>query len=199
MTLRKKIVGCCAGMICLYCTGVWAGPFGLDMGQDVSQLDGVVQEDLALHMYMTRRPPKPHSAFEAYVLKAPPSTGLCRISAVGKNVSTSVYGYELKSSFENVRDQINKVYGNSKIADFLRHDSIWDEPNDWLTGLRKKERVLQASWNRSSGARLKDGISEILLSAIAKKNDTGYFVLQYRFENYDACKNALAEEESDAF
>lgn len=183
----------------LFSNTALSGPFGLEMGQSLDGLDVSQQDELPSGLYMAHALPKSHSAFQVYFLKTSPETGLCQIQAVSKDINASAYGIELKRKFEEIRDQISKVYGNADTSDFLRYGSIWNEPREWMTAVRKKQRVLQASWDQESGADLKDGITLILLTTSVKSSDTGNLYLQYEFSNTPACEAALAKEESDAF
>jgi len=67
---------------------------------------------------------------------------LVKLAAIGKNVSTSVYGSELKDAFNEMEKSIIAGYGDSKRYDFLRSGSIWDEPKDFMMGLLKKKELL---------------------------------------------------------
>lgn len=185
-------------LITVLSTQAEAGPFGLEMGQSMDGLD-VTPLDSSPHNFVAYKVPKPHSAFVAYGLLAPPSTGLCRIIAVGKDIETSSFGLELQARFDKIASQIDRVYGPHEKKDFLFSGSVWDDRDDWMMALKRKERVLQASWDEESGAKLKDGIVEILLTAVADRMDTGSLRLQYRFTNTEACETWLDEESSDAF
>ena len=78
-----------------------AGPFGLDKGASRS----------ALADY------GPEPASEVRLLRTPchPEDGLCKIVAMSPPISTSVYGSELKSEFESIRDALTAKYGTGEI------------------------------------------------------------------------------------
>ena len=63
--------------------GLHAGPFGLEMGMTIDEIDADATE-LSPGLYQLPKVPKPHSAFEAYIVKIGPKSGLCWIKAIGK-------------------------------------------------------------------------------------------------------------------
>ena len=134
-------------------SSAFAGPFGLDMGMSKSQLgDSWRALESSPGYYVSKTPPKPHSAFDNYIVKLSATHGLCWIKAVGKDVSTNGYGTSLKSAFGDLRERLSAAYGNAKIDDFLVSGSIWDDPDDWMMGLARKDRYYMAQWNEESGA-----------------------------------------------
>jgi hypothetical protein len=173
-----------------------AGPFGIEQGMKKEQLKDLKETK---PFQFSISPPKPHPRFELYNVKIHPKTGVCFLLAAGVTISTSVYGTELKGEFEEIRGQLSKIYGNSDTYDQLSYGSIWNEPKDWMMALRKKERGLQASWNNKSNAKMKDGITEILLSTIAPRTDKGYLVLQYEFSNTEKCRELIKKEAAKTF
>jgi len=177
----------------------FAGPFGLEMGMKKGQLSSLELTDTGDYMYTTKQLPKNHSAFLLYGLVIHPETGLCMIKAIGKSIDTSSYGEGLRGKFDQITEQLGKAYGEAEVRDFLRYDSIWDEPKDFMTGLRKGERVLQAIWGDVNGPEIKDGVFEILLTADATSSDEGQLSLQYRFANHERCQDLIESEEADAF
>jgi hypothetical protein len=139
-----------------------ATPFGLKQGMTRAQLGPKLEKLDAPGMYKLVTVPRPHPDFESYILQIGPTTGLCFVKGVGTDVATSVYGSELKSRFQKVRDQLVAVYGKLQETDMLLQGSIWDEPRDWMAGLLKKERLLFGKWHRDVGSSLKVGLREIL-------------------------------------
>lgn len=173
------------------------GPFGLWMGMGLSDICGDVEE-LAPFKYRIYVVPKPHSAFDFYVLKVTPDHGLSWIKAVGKNVKTSCYGIELKSAFESMLARLSKVYGEADVSDFLMYESIWSEPRDWMQALEKGERVLLAKWGDDQSVVLKDHIKFVWLTASAVNDELGYISVEYEFNNGAAADSEIFDMEDDA-
>ena len=171
-----------------------AGPLGLSKGMTL--------EEIKRHGNFTLTPEKTsvyssptltngHPDFERYTVILTPQHGLCKIMAIGKDVSTSVYGSELRSSFEGLSNALSTKYGKSNSAfNFLQAGSIWNEPNEWMMGLFKKERTLSSYWYDSK-KKLPDSIHTISLSANALATSKGWITLNYEFDNVDDCIDLL--------
>lgn len=137
---------------------IGSGPFGLPMGATLTQLkvvDKLVPVPNVPGSYLVRAVPKPHGAFESYVLAISETSGLCKIAAIGKDIESSSFGTEIQSAFAALDQALQEKYGNRKNFDFLRAGSIWDEPKDWMMGLLKKERVLSSYWDKEEGSVLR--------------------------------------------
>lgn len=173
-----------------------AGPFGLSMGMTIDQIDPNAVE-IGPGKYKIISVPKPHSAFEFYVVQVGPTMGLSWIKAVGKDISTSAYGIELRSAFTDMEAKLTKVYGTGNRTDYLLPDSIWDEPNDWMMSLIQKERYLMTLWDADSGATLKNDLAMVGVLASPNSTTEGYISVEYYFTNNDASE-AEAEELEDA-
>ena len=182
----------------LFCSFLFAGPFGLDMGMSIKQIDPNAEE-IAPYTYKIKSVPKPHSAFESYVVKVSPKCGLCWIKAIGKDISTSTYGIELKSSFYDLKERLEKVYGESETTDMLFYGSIWNEPNDWMMGLIKNERILCSFWEKEKGLDLKENIKVVALAAMPINQNKGYLTIEYSFINKDTCDKEISDLEDNAF
>ncbi|CRI63934.1 conserved exported hypothetical protein [Thiocapsa sp. KS1] len=180
----------------LFLGNAFAGPFGLDMGMSLKGLDE--PEKLGHGKYKIANPPKPHSAFEAYIVQVAPESGLCWIKAIGKNIRTSSYGFELQSAFNEMKGRLSGVYGEHETTDLLFPGSIWDEPDDWMMGLVKKERMLGAAWGAAKGSKLPPDIESVFLAAMPASGDAGYIIVEYSFANEPSCEAELAAQEDDA-
>ena len=173
---------------------VTSGPFGLYMGMSLNQLDAQPLENV-LGKYILASVPKPHSAFDSYVVQVGNSSGLSWIKAIGNDIATSVYGIELKTAFDEMKVKLDRAYGEGELTDMLLHDSIWNEPKDWMQSLINRERILMSVWDSSKGARLKNNLTSIALGANASDTDNGFIFVEYQFANSDACDEELAAEE----
>lgn len=173
------------------------GPFGLWMGMSTNDF-ALPPEALAQCKFKTSVVPKPHSAFETYVLQIAPTSGLSWVKAVGKNVTTSSYGVELKATFEAMEQKLVSAYGRQKRYDFLMHESIWNEPRDWMQSFLSKERVLMSEWSRETGANLTDSLSSIALVLAVMDTSSGYIAIEYTFENSAIADKEVAALEDDA-
>jgi hypothetical protein len=173
------------------------GPFGLGMGIAVSDIDSEVEE-VAPGKYRVVAVPKPHSAFAYYILQITPTHGLSWIRAIGHTIQTSVYGIELKSSFDAMKAKLAGAYGKHNASDFLMRDSIWNEPREWMQALIIKERFLMADWEAKYGSSLRDSLTSVVLVAQALTTDSGYLAVEYSFSNTALAEAELAAAEDDA-
>ncbi len=175
-----------------------SGPFGLERGMTLSQV-GPGAKKLPQGKYWLSSVPKPHSAFERYVVQIAPQSGLCWIKAIGKNVSASAYGYELESTFAELKQKLAAIYGKpTSEHDRLYPGSIWDEPRHWMMSLKQKERVLSAFWDRKLGADVPTDMKGIYISASALSDEIGYVSVEYSFTNEDACEAEIAKSEDSS-
>ena len=140
----------------------------------------------------------PHSAFEGYILQIAPRAGLSWIKATSKKVETGSYGQQLKSAFDTMEQKLAATYGRQKKHDFLMHESIWSEPRDWMQSLLSKERVLLAEWSKETGASLTDSLSSVALVIDAYDTSSGFFAIEYYFENSVLADAEIAALEDDA-
>ena len=173
------------------------GPFGLERGMMKNDFTCNLEE-VAPHMYILSAVPKPHSAFEVYAAMITPNHGLSWIKAIGSDINTNPFGVEVRSNFDNMKSKLAGIYQNYEDMDFLMHDSIWNEPRDWMQALENKERVLMSVWEAKHGSKMKDSLVSVALVATAKDTNTGYIVVEYEFNNHAAAKNELSAIEDEA-
>ncbi|WP_208947926.1 hypothetical protein [Paracidovorax avenae] len=186
--------------------GPWDGPFGLKMGLTDDQLKAAVPDihAAAANIFSTSSPPKPHDSFETYMLITSASTGLCKITAVGKTIQTSQFGDELRNAHKSLKAALTEKYGQPiSDHDFLKHGSMWNESKYWMMGLLKKDRIVATFWERKTdknpkGADLPNDIDSIIVESSAEGTDAGHITLRYAFTNEDACVDAIKKEKNKA-
>jgi hypothetical protein len=175
-----------------------AGPFGFECGMTKEQVVKLVGQGAVKHinwelaqesgisnqndMLMLSTAPKPHKDFGEYLLLFAPKLGLVKLVAIGKPVPTSRYGDDLKNFFLETRDAIADNYGTPETFDSLRFGSIWNEPQDWMTGLLKGERTLMSGWELKTTR--PNHITGIMLKATASSTEEGHLELIYEFEGF---------------
>jgi hypothetical protein len=174
-----------------------AGPFGLSMGMHKSDIKEIEKTGNPL-TYRTDNVPNPSSKFETYVLQIGESCGLCAIKAVSDIIDTNRYGTKLKRKFDTLHELLSDKYGNNKKQDFLMPGSIWDEPEDFMSGLTKNERYLRAFWDEEENSNLPDNIKSIILSAEGLSREKGAIIIQYRFINSSQCQKELDRMDEEA-
>jgi hypothetical protein len=162
--------------------------FGIQQGVTVSELD--VVEELGDGDYVVNVP-QSHSEFEAYVVKASDTAGVCLVRGIGKDHDNDRYGRSVRAAFEKLEDALEDRYGAFKRADFLNGGALWDGANEWVMAIRQNERAHQAIWTADYGSELPSSINEIILTVDALDSSSAYNVLQYRLANYDDCQREL--------
>ena len=173
-----------------------SGPFGLFMGMSLDQITNDY-ELISNGIYSIKTVPKPHSEFDYYIVRISPTYGLYWIKAIGKDIYTSSYGYELKGKFETITEKLKTAYGNTKIHDFLYHGSIWNQPNDYMTALCKKEQSLHAMWEKAD-LNDKNNLTSVFIGAIGTDSNSGYIFIEYSFSNLALAELELSALEDDA-
>ena len=142
--------------------------------------------------------PKPHSSFESYVIEASEKHGICWVKGVGKDISDNGYGTNTQTEHEKLVTLLSKPYGAaSEKTDFILPSALWDDPNEWLMSIAKKERYVISTWKDLKLAS-KPALDKIYLGVGATSGKTGYITVEYHAKNYSDCVQANAESESDA-
>jgi hypothetical protein len=167
------------------------------MGMSLGELSTPLEE-IAPAKYVTASVPKPHSAFETYILEIPEKTGLAWVKAVGKALDTNSFGTQIISAFDAMEAKLANTYGRYERHDFLLPGSIWDEAQDWTNSLLRKERILISEWAPQHGSQLVDQLSSVALIASAEDASSGYIAIEYTFENHAAAEAEIAAMEDDA-
>ena len=192
--LKAVVIFC---LLTISITAANAGPFGLYMGMKISEFKGTLKE-IKPHIYRTSDVPKKHSAFEYYILRFGPESGLYYIKAIGSDISTNSYGKEVLDEFNSMEVKLEQIYAEHKRLDFVVHESIWKEERDWMPGLVRNERVLSALWTNEDGSKLKDEINTVCLTARGANRSTGFLVVEYLFTNQQKCEAEIEAAEDDA-
>lgn len=170
------------------------GPLGFAAGLSKDEIEAMAGAQLTLidekqSLYGIEKSPKSNSSFVQFALVVSTTAGLCQIRAISKDIHTSRFGYELKSSFDEMKGALTEVYGKPVLMDTLIAGSIWREPKEWMMSLRQKERYLSVAWTATSASPLKYNLSEIEMDARATSSDEGYYMLQYTFNNWNVCQS----------
>ena len=167
--------------------------FGLSMGMKETELD--IEEVMEGGFCVLNSVPKPHSKFQNYYAIVSESYGLTKIIAANHEVITNVFGHEIQTEFESLRERLANKYGEGEVFDFLMEDSIWDEPKDWMSALEKKERILRNIWERNELYDIDSNLESVILSATASEEDPGVASLSL---NYEFTTYSLHLEEQEA-
>jgi hypothetical protein len=198
---RHPIVLCAVLTLCLLGCGTGytqqaGGPFGLHRGitpdaviNSIGHSEGKSTKADALGgaVMTVTTVPRPYPEFEEYLLIFSRKDGLLKVVAVGKDISTSAEGTELRDRFSQLRGVLTEHYSSPENIDFVKgdSDSAIAEPSNFMLSLLEKERDLSSIWPPENGAKLGDGISGIVLEALPESLDTGFLRLSYEFDGWD--------------
>lgn len=172
-----------------------AGPFGINMGDQPEQF-GCKQSTENKLIYTCDEVPTKHPEMDMYVVRSTPKSGICWIKGVTKDIDTNSFGFSLQTAADKLSSQIAKKYDTPEKSDFLQYGSIWKDSNDWMMGLLKKERIYSYTWENPKSD---NNVRTIYLSAQALDQSTGYIGVEFRMNNYSACKEAEENAGAGAF
>ena len=172
-----------------------AAGFGIEFGADPEQLGCVPVA--ANGAYRCDKVPKPHSAFELYLARASEEHGICWVKGVGKDIADNRYGTSTKHKVEDLKASLERNYGPpSEARDFVMANALWDDSDEWLMAIAKKERIFMYHWDDVSFKNPKLG--EMYLAAGATGSSEGYVMLEYYSTDHEACELANSQAEDDA-
>jgi len=172
-------------------------PFGIRFGMNLEELKTVatVIKELGKGNYAVL-PDKKTSYFEKYQVILSHSYGVIFIGASGETIESDEYGSTIKSKAESVVKLLREVYGEPDIAkDILKEGSIWNTPRDWLTSVRKKERIYNFIW----GNGLPNNIEAIALEIGFINSFSNQCFLQFRCYSKDWFKGYEEIKEDNPF
>lgn len=164
--------------------------FGLSIGLTLDEIDARAQQ-IDHGVYATPKVPKTDKSFKRYSLVIGPTTGLCKITAVGKTIPTKPSGKKLIKEFEKMRRKLEKKCGVGETQDFVEPGSTYDSPEQFMMSLREKDRKLETRWYDQDGSKFKADVEVIVLKASATRTNKGFLTLEYVFTNYDECMVAI--------
>jgi hypothetical protein len=111
-------------------------------------------------------------------------------------IQVNSFGDQLKEEFKTIASQLEERYGPSETADFVKEGSVWRDPDDWMMGLRQKERVLQKFWKAPAKA---PSLSAIQLSAEAQGGSQGYLTVTFESPLFSTCLAEMKKAQGSAF
>ena len=175
-------------------------PFGFDINKDPNNYKFCKKSERRPHWWICKSAPRPHSAFETYLLQYVGEIGVCTIKGLGKIIRNDAYGTRTISAIDKLHDQLAKKYGEGKKRDLLRHGSIWNEPRDWIMGIRKRERIYAYTWfTKTDGFQPVGNVKQLTVVAKADRSGGGYAVVEFNLTTTNKCDKKIEEDESKSF
>lgn len=180
------------GLFFAFSLSAAAGPFGIEMGQPLSELD--VREEGPKPFLNSV--PNPHPDFELYAVWASEETGVCSIVAISKEYTNDKYGDDIRDAITRFTKAFDKKYGPHKTVDLLRSGALWDGPDEWVMSIRQSERFFGAYWEKPQNA---PDLSHIEIQVIALNSDDSVIKLFYQSDKFSQCEAAIAAEANSSF
>lgn len=176
-----------------------AGPFGLEMGMSKAEIEKkCVLVLISTDYYEAKKVPLPHSDFETYKLVIDEKFGLCHIIAISGLIETNRYGDKIKEKFDLIEKNLISKYGPNLKYDFVKAGSYWDEPQYWMMGLSKNERVYSAFWSAEDGSTPPEGVRGISLEAMAVSSEDGGIAISYESKNFKSWRAKMQKTEQES-
>jgi len=171
------------------------GPFGLKMGQSMTELD-LVEESTPepAGVRLLQSVPRPMAELETYAVIAYPKIGICEIRTVSRTFDSDSYGNNVKSAIDGLVDILDAKYG--------KHNKV-DECSDYSCqffqqNLKSGSQSYSYSWSRSAGSKMPEDIARIEITAMPGEYNDTYFRLDYTSAQEEPCKAAKRKAKSAA-
>ena len=181
----------------------WDGPFGVQMGLTEEQLRTKIPDLTRVtdFSFVFRAAPKQYPGANYYVAQISTKSGLCSISAHSL-VKSSAFGDAVRNKFESIYNHLAGKYGPpTSTFDFIPSESLWTNPEHWMMGLSRGDRILASFWSKpeSSGAetKLPVTLNAISVEATSERVDAADVAISYEFANFDACVEDVEKLRAD--
>lgn len=171
------------------------GPFGFDIGMTYNEVKeacgGAEPEHIADERYWVK-PKKSHPLFEKYIVWISDAVGLYYVKGVSKEISTSEYGNEVKSEFDNLVNTLEKKYGKFTKTNTIKPDYYWKDERYWTQSIRDGARTYTAKWTANNNTyKDYDGLFGIIVDIKSFSPQTALIYIEYMFINANAAQEAL--------
>lgn len=181
---RLMAIGVC---MIMYLALLHAGPFGMEMGESLEQL-----EKKGLHLtplddspgFFFAIPSQPFPEFDTIVIGLDPEEGLYWIKAFSKSIADSGDGIQTKKKFGEFQQSLSLAYGAGTFTDYPIEGTMWDKPENWMFSIALHERYYLVLWESTQGKPLRNNLGSLALIAQGSLDNTGYLVLEYTSLQY---------------
>ena len=174
-------------------------PFGFELNKHPKEYSYCKQMKENHTFYDCSSAPLPHRAFAYYLVQYVDGVGVCVIKGSGNVINNDAYGLRIRSAADGLYHQVAKKYGPTKKTNLIYPDSIWNEPQYWTMGLRKKDRLYSYIWASEEGFALVGHVSEIGIISVGLSSDSGYVLLEYVLTTSPTCETKIEQAESGVF
>jgi len=161
------------------------GPFGITMGEPLSQLGKV--DPVGGGGYMVLKPPIPNGDLEGVAVTSFPDLGVCRITAVSPRFEDDSSGRRVKQAADDLAEKLVPKYGPYTKKIVKCNDSGGCD-DGWLSYVQSNQAEYVYAWNLEDKKR-PDGVAIILVLAKAVDATTSQVHLTYYGFQEQACAN----------
>jgi hypothetical protein len=166
--------------------GSYDGPFGLKMGEPVSELHFADGEDDLSQARLLDSVPRPMAELEKYAVLAYPDVGVCEIRSVSKTFDSDAYGNNIRPAMDELANLLDSKYGaHRKMAACSGYSCQFFQMN-----LKDGSQVYAYEWSKATGAHLPPDISDVSLGAMAGDFNNTFYRLDYTSSKKDECNRA---------
>lgn len=168
------------------------GPFGIEMGAPISQLD--IKEESSRFVYKLNSAPNPYPEVNDYRVKIHPDYGVCQVFAATVPIDTDRNGAQIKNKYRIIMRHMMSVYGKPKDdLDLKKPNSTWISSGNWMMAVKNNDAYLGAFWYPQNSNKNIDGI---MIKVVSAGDDIGAIFMQFDFKNTDKCLEAIAKIEA---
>ena len=184
-------------VLCIPSETFGEGIFGLKKGmtlEEIKKLDFgyIKQMEDDPTIFEIKRAKKPQGTDYVYLIVSP-EKGLLKIRFFW-TIEANPYGDELKMKFDDLKSILSEKYGEYgevEKFDYLKFDSVWNAPKDYMRSLKDNERVL--AWYCSfsdpnkwelAGISIKTGAEENPMLFLTRGLFEGFVMLTYEFQGW---------------
>lgn len=179
----------------------WAqkdGPFGVLIGSDPALLKDCSPLREPGHFHCSKLP-RTHPDMEGYIIQSHPTTGVCFVKSVGKDITIGSSGIEVKSKADEIAEQISVVYGkDGRERINLNISRLWTAPDEWVMASLSKEAMYAHRW-KFTGQKIINNVSIVIVAASVTSRSKGFVGAEFYGTNYDECTAAIKKDAARAF
>lgn len=168
-----------------------SAPFGIELGSPTSELE--VLESFGGGRFVIA-PPRPHPAFETYVVESSDRLGVVWVKAIGFTMDNDAYGNGVQLRHEELRGQLSKRYGSPEMVDWIVSEALWKDSREWVMSLTQNERFYYARWERPS---IPSDLESVYLGVGTDGNFASWLVLEYASAHMKEVEAARQDDLAD--
>lgn len=171
-----------------------SGPFGLEMGDTIDNLDAVDSKNPKTALNSV---PNPHPLFQHYSIWHSRNIGVCRIVGISKLYENDRYGSKVQSDFDRIKSAMASKYGDGEKIAFLRSGAIWRDLDEFVMSLHQNERTYAHVWEPAKSSDGEEyGIIQLYIEGMS--SNAAVMVLEYRSNEFEECNQEIESSADSA-